>query len=212
MPAGRTLKDGSYSGRVIDERWIYVGAVIGLLGAVAYARDTARGSNQPNRMTFVLWALAPLLGFGVQLRLGVGTVAVMTLVIGVGPLIILISSYSKTASGWKLGRFDYACGSLSAMGLAVWLTTGHGGASILLFVAADLLAGLPTIRKAWLAPHSESASLFLAGFVNSCITLATLDALTVETAAFPLYAFTMTSVLLVLIKARPRRPPIPKAT
>lgn len=197
---------------MIDERFVYLGAVIGLLGAVLYARNTARGTNQPNRMTFLLWALAPLLGFGVQMRLGVGPVALMTLVIGVGPLIILLASYSKTASGWRLGPFDYACGSLSAIGLGVWLTTGSGGASILLFVAADLLAGLPTVRKAWLAPQSESASLFAAGFINACITLAALDELSVEAAAFPLYAFVMTGLMLTLVKGRPGRTPVPETS
>lgn len=196
---------------MIDERFVYLGAVIGLLGSVLYARETARGTNQPNRMTFVLWALAPLLGFAVQLRAGVGHPAVMTLVIGVGPLIVLAASYSKTATGWKLGPFDYGCGALSALGLAVWLLTDHPAASVLLFVAADLFAGLPTVRKAWLAPQSESVSLFVAGFVNACITLATLDELSVLAAAFPIYAFTMTGLLTLLIMGRLGRPPVPES-
>lgn len=191
---------------MIDERFVYLGAAIGLLGSFSYARDTARGTNQPNRMTFLIWALAPLLAFAIQMRLGVGHASVMTLVIGLGPLIVLAASYTKAATGWKLGVFDYSCGVLSLVGLTVWLITGHGGSAILLFVGADLLAGLPTVAKAWRAPHSESGSLFAAGFVNAAITMATLDRLSVEQAAFPVYALTMTGLLIFLIRIRPGRP------
>lgn len=194
---------------MLDDRLVFLGAAIGLAGSFVYARNTVRGTNQPNRMTFLLWALAPILAFVVQIRLGVGLVSVMTLSIGLGPLIVLGASYTGARSGWRLGWFDYTCGALSALGLGVWLVLQQGLMAVLLFVAADGIAALPTVAKAWRVPESESVSLYLAAFVNASIALMTIDRFHLAAAAFPLYAFTLTALLMFLIRVRPglrRRP------
>lgn len=188
----------------MDERWVFLGAAISLIGCVAYARRTSIGTIQPNRMTFFLWSVAPILAFVVQLRLGVGLVSLMTLTMGVGPLIILIASYTGPKSSWRLSRFDYACGALSGLGLVVWLLLQQGVLAILLFVAADGIAALPTVRKAWIAPKSESVGLYAAAFINAAIAIGTIDRFSLEAAAFPVYALALTAVLIVFIRLRPK--------
>ena len=44
------------------------------------------------------------------------------------------------------------------------------------FVCADQVAGLPTLRKSWLAPSTESSRVFVMGTVNCVITVLTLKA------------------------------------
>lgn len=188
---------------MLDDRFVFLGAAIGLTGSFLYARNTFRGDNQPNRMTFLLWALAPILAFVVQIRIGVGLVSVMTLSIGLGPLIVLGATYTGARASWQLGWFDYTCGALSLLGLAAWVFLQQGVVAVLLFVAADGLAALPTVAKAWRAPQSESVSFYSAAFINASIALGTIDEFNVAAAAFPVYAFTLTALLMFLIRLRP---------
>ena len=57
---------------MIDPRFAILGALIVLTGNAAYARDTVRGETQPNRVSWMLWALAPMIAFAAQVAQGVG--------------------------------------------------------------------------------------------------------------------------------------------
>src|SRR6202044_885845 len=98
---------------VINENWIYLGTAIGAAGAAVYLRDTLRGTTQPNRGTWLLWAVAPLLASAVELNEGAGLRALPTFMVGFMPLLIFVASFHNSASVWKVRRIDYACGSVS---------------------------------------------------------------------------------------------------
>lgn len=41
--------------------FVIVGSVIGSIGALWYLIDTIRGNVKPNRVSFLLWSIAPLI-------------------------------------------------------------------------------------------------------------------------------------------------------
>ena len=127
---------------MINENWIYLGTAIGAAGALVYLRDTLRGTTQPNRVTWLLWAVAPLLAAAVELNEGVGLQALPTFMVGFMPLLIFIASFHNSAAVWKVRRMDYACGAVSVVGTVVWLVTRNGVLAISAAIAADFLAGL----------------------------------------------------------------------
>jgi len=108
---------------VINVHWIYLGAAIGALGTAVYLRDTLRGTTKPNRVTWLLWAIAPLLAAAVEFKDGVGLRALPTFTIGFMPLLVFVASFHNPASEWKIGRVDYACGAVSVAGTLTWLVT-----------------------------------------------------------------------------------------
>ena len=61
----------------------------GAAGAAVYLRDTLRGTTQPNRVTWLLWAVAPLLAAAVEFNEGVGLRALPT---WVWPLLLVPSA------------------------------------------------------------------------------------------------------------------------
>ncbi len=56
-------------------------------------RDTVRGHSQPNRVTWLLWGLAPMLAFAAELKAHVGLSALMTFSVGFNPLLVLAASF-----------------------------------------------------------------------------------------------------------------------
>jgi len=92
---------------------------------------------------------------------------------------------SKPHGVWKLGAFDTVCGAVSVGGLIFWAFVNEPTVALVSFVVADQMAALPTIRKSWLAPRTESPRLFFLGSTNCAITLLTLTKVTTAGVLFP---------------------------
>ena len=199
-------------GGVIDQRFVYLAMVLSLVGVAGYIRDTLRGVTTPNRVTWGLWALEGVLAFAIEIRQHVGLAAGMTLMLGFGPILVVAASFRHHHGVWRLTAFDIVCGVLSLAGIAFWALVNAPTTALVSFVVADQVAALPTVRKSWLAPESETWWAFAMGSLNTAITLATLHQITTAGALFPGVIIITDALLVVLIvtrvgpRTRARRP------
>ena len=189
---------------MIDPRFVWLGALLSIGGAIRYAVLTLRGRTRPNRVTWALWALAPAIGFLAQLDEGVGLPAVLTLSIGVGPAVVLASSFANPAAYWRVGRFDLACGAVSLAALVVWVGLDAAGPAVLVAVLADAVAAVPTVRKAWTHPETEHPVAFALGGVNGLVALLTIDRWEPVAWAFPAYIALIGTGLAMVVVSRGR--------
>jgi len=187
---------------VLNVHFVYLGAAVGIAGQTLYVVDTIRGRNQPNRVTWLLWAVAPLLAFAVETNEGVGLRSLMTFVVGFGPLVVFMASFVNRRSVWRLGLLDYTCGALSVAGTIGWVVTRQGLVALAAAIAADALAGVPTLVKSWNCPDSESSSVYVGSFFNAVITLLTVKHLSAAVVAFPLYIAVLAFIESVLVAGR----------
>jgi hypothetical protein len=190
---------------VIDPHFVILGAVLSVAGALGYSRETLLGHTRPNRVTWLIWALAPLIAFVAQLSDGVGLPSILTFSVGFGPLLVFLASFAAPAGHWHLGPVDLACGALSALALIGWLLSGSGTVAIALGVAADGLAAIPTLIKAVRAPETEHHGVFRNATLNAGITLLAIQHWTFSAAAFPIYIFMIGAILYFLVRIRPHR-------
>jgi hypothetical protein len=170
---------------VIDSRFVFLAIAVSMVGAWGYVRDTLRGVTSPNRVTWGLWTVEGLLAFLIEVQDHVGLPALMTLTFGLVPLIVLVASFRHSHLAWKIGKFDIFCGAVSVLGLVFWIFVGQATVALLSFVAADQVAALPTLRKSWIAPSTETGRTFFLGSVNCAITLMALRHFTTAGALFP---------------------------
>lgn len=184
---------------MLDVHFVILGAVIGSVGCALYIRDTLRGVTQPNRVSWLLWAIAPLLAFAVEIHEGVGLQSLMTFVVGFGPLAVFVASYRSPGAVWRVGPLDFACGALSVVGLAVWLASRHGTVAIVASILADGLAAVPTLRKSLWRPETETLWAYVGGVANAALTLLTVTTFTTAAAAFPIYIVSISSLESILI-------------
>lgn len=188
---------------MIDERFVLASALLVTLGGVGYLVDTLQGRNQPNKVTWLLWGLAPMMAFAAQLSEGVGVAAVATFAVGFMPLLIFAASFANARAQWRTTPFDLACGALSVLGLMLWVLTSDANLAITFAIIADLLAALPTIAKAWRHPETESPLVFWSGVPNGAIGLLVIDDWTFENYAFIGYILAIFTLLAVLVTFRP---------
>ncbi|HVQ44054.1 MAG TPA: hypothetical protein VMT30_03750 [Candidatus Saccharimonadia bacterium] len=191
---------------MLDPRFVILASIIDLFGTAAYALDTLRGRTQPNRVSWLLWTVIPFITFAAQLSEHVGWSALFTLVVAVGPGAVLIASFLDRKAYWKITQFDIVCGLLSVLAIILWLITQTGLIAILLSLAADFLAGIPTLVKSYREPHTESSSAYFAGIFSSGLTLLTIHTWNFATYSFPVYILIFCLVLFTLVQFPRFRP------
>ncbi len=185
---------------MLPSYFVIIGTVIGSVGALWYLIDTIRGNVKPNRVSFLLWSVAPLIAFAAQIQKGVGIQSLMTFSVGFFPLLIFIASFVNKKAEWKLTRFDLTCGAVSLLGLVLWLITKEGNVAILLSIAADGLAAVPTIVKAYHHPETEIGWPWLTAAMNGLLTLLTVSDWTLAHYGFPLYILLVNLIIYVLVQ------------
>lgn len=185
---------------MINENFVFAAAALNLLASLSYVKLTLQGKVRPNRVSFFLWSLAPMIAFAAQLSQGVGLISVMTLAVGLGPLLILIASFLNKKSVWQLSRFDFVCGAVSLLGLALWIITKEGNLAIVFSLLADAFASIPTIVKSYTDPESENGTLFLLSGIGALITMMTITEWTFEYYAFPVYIFSVCMIIFLLVQ------------
>ncbi len=179
---------------MLNENFAILGAVIYAFGSLTYLIETIQGKIKPNRVTFFLWALAPLIVFAAQVKQGVGIQSLLTFGVGFTPLLVFGASFLNKKAQWKLGRFDFICGFLSLIGLLLWYITQIGNLAIVFGITADGLAALPTIRKTYYHPETENGWLYFTASISALLTL-----LTIKTWSFAYYGFSFYILIVCLI-------------
>lgn len=186
---------------MINENFIYLGAALNLVGSTGYVIQTIKGKTKPNRVTWFLWALAPMIAFGAMLGEGVSVLGgLMTFMVGFGPLLVLIASFVNKKSVWKITTFDIVCGILSLVGVGLWFITRTATIAIAFSILADALAGLPTLVKSFKEPETESSLVFFLGAISAAITILAAKVWDFAHVGFALYIFIICAVIFILVR------------
>lgn len=190
---------------MLNENFVILAVVINAIGGIAYFFDTINGKVTPNRVTWLLWSIAPMIAFAAEIKEGVGIQSMLTFMIGFNPLIIFITSFFNKKTHWKLGAFDISCGLISVMGLCLWAITKDPTIAIIFSIVADTFAGIPTVVKSYKAPHTENYLTYFTSVLSATIVLLTITTWDFAHYGFPIYILLMNSLLVILIKFRIRK-------
>src|SRR5215207_7910444 len=187
---------------MLNQNFIIIGALLGAAGSFAYLVDTVKGNVKPNRVSFLLWSIAPLIAFAAQIKQGVGLESLMTFSTGFLPLTVFIASFVNKKAEWKITKFDLVCGVLSILGLILWLVTKVGNIAITFSIVADALAAIPTLVKAYKYPDTELAWPWIATVFGVILTLLTLNRLTFANSGFIIYILLVNTLIFSLVQFR----------
>lgn len=111
---------------MLPEWFIYIGVIISFLGSLSYLISTLKGKTKPNKVTWFIWALAPLIAFFATIEQGVGIQSLLTFMVGFNPLLVFIASFINKKAYWKISKIDLACGSLAIVGVILLANNRNG--------------------------------------------------------------------------------------
>ncbi len=181
---------------------IGLGVCFGFCTGSKYLYEMWQGRVKPNKVTWLIFGLAPLIGASAMLTAGFSWSVVSVIMAGVWPLIIFTASLFVSQSYWETKPFDYVCGGLSVLAIVLWQMTAIPLIAVFLTITADLLAGLPTAKKAWRFPQTESPWIFASGVYSNSVAVLVLTEFTWLSASFPIYLATFSAVLVWLCVRR----------
>ncbi|MBI5793981.1 hypothetical protein HZA87_02745 [Candidatus Uhrbacteria bacterium] len=179
---------------------VILSVLISIAGSYAYIRDTLSGKSKPNRVSWSMWALAPLIGTAAALYAHADPWATVRIFLaGFLPLLVFLASFLNRQSYWKLTLFDVLCGACSVFALIVWAAIDSPRTAILLAAIGDGFASLPTIRKAWQFPETETGVTYIASFVGVLLIIPSIPRWDIENSAFQIYLVIANTFLLFAV-------------
>jgi hypothetical protein len=181
------------------EYLVIIAAVASLIAAFVYIRSMFVGGTKPNRVTWLMWAIAPLIGTAAALSNGVGWAILPVFMAGFSPLLIFTASFFAKEAYWKTSTFDYVCGVLSAFALIIWWLTNDPNIAIVCASTSDALASIPALMKAWTNPETESVWPFIIGTFGAASSLVVATLWIFSEYAFPSYLIIVNILILLAL-------------
>lgn len=169
---------------MIPGYFVFIGTFLSLIGIFRYSKSIIKGTTRPDLVSWVLWMLAPLTAAFFQWKGDAGFSIVPTIMAGFGPVIVLSVAAFKKNGFWKITMFDIVCGSLALLALVFYIQTHNLNISIIFAILGDALAFIPTLKKSWTNPESESVH----GYIW-CVFSNTIGILTIQNWSFVVGSF-----------------------
>lgn len=177
------------------EYLVFVAAIATLVATFVYIRSMLRGGARPNRVSWLMWSIAPFIAAAAAVSNGVGWAALPVFMSGLSPFLIFTASFVLKKAHWKLTTFDYFCGVMSGLALVLWFVTKDPNVAITLAIASDALASIPTLTKAWNFPETEIAWPFIVGVFNASTSFWAITMWAFSAYAFPAYLIVINTLL-----------------
>lgn len=185
---------------------VIVAAAISLTGGISYVRSTVVGTTKPNRVSWGMWALAPLIAVGAALSSHADPWALVRIFLaGFIPLLVFAASFANKRSYWKLTTFDFLCGAWSLAALAAWLVADAPEIAILFAVLGDAFAAIPTVKKAWTHPETENGFNYFTSLMSVLLVLPSIPVWNITNASFQAYLLAVNVILLFAVYRKRRR-------
>lgn len=174
-------------------------AVLAIIGNIPYIADILRGRVKPHAYTWFVWTIVSGIIFFGQHAKGAGIGALPTAASEIFTLIIFLLSLKF---GFKrITKTDTFFLLLALGGVIPWMFTSDPTVSVIVAVGIDLVAFIPTLRKTWLEPKTETPVLFASNVIRHILALFSLQAYNIATTLHSI-AMILTNSLMTIFLLR----------
>lgn len=180
-----------------------VAALLAVAGNVPYVVQVIRGKVQPHAYTWFVWSIVSGVVFFGQVAKGAGVGAIPTAASEIFTFIIFALSlrYGFKHTTWVDTAFLIA----ALLGLIPWVLTKDPTLSVVIVVTIDVLGFIPTLRKGWFEPESETPILYGSNVLRHGLALFSLQAYNIATTLHSIAMITVNSVMTLVLLMRKRR-------
>ncbi len=181
---------------------VILGAAVHLIGIYFYIKNIIKGNTKPNKITWLLWGVAPLIATFAAISNGVRLAVLPVFMAGFGPLVIFVFSLFNKKAYWKIEKFDYICGLFSILALIFWGVTKEPLVAIVFAILSDFFAGIITVKKAWLYPETEIYIPYLTSLFSCLMGFFAITAWVPSQYLFTIYLIFMDGFVLFAINRK----------
>ncbi len=203
-------------GLEFDIKFLYasMAAALMVVSYIPYFRDMVAGRTKPHTYTWLIWLITQGTAIAALLHGGGGGFAAAALIIAEALVFtVFVASFSYGTK--NITRFDTLVFLLALLSIFVWWQLDSPLYAVLLVTAIDVFGYIPTVRKCYGEPWSESLPAWSLYNVSNFFTLLALNEynmLTVPYITAMLFANASIVVICLMRRSIIPRPPSVEAT
>jgi hypothetical protein len=181
-----------------------IAAFIAIGGNIPYILDAFHKRVRPHPYTWLVWTIVTGITFLGQLNKGAGIGALPA---GVSELFtVLIFIFSLRYGFRYIKRSDTVFLIAALLGLIPWFIYDNPTISVVIAVSIDIVAFIPTIRKTWQHPTTETPVLYGANVIKHILTLFSLQAYNIATTLHSIAMIVTNSIMSGIILFKKESP------
>ena len=169
---------GLVHGGIANENFKYMLGILSFLlsffGGMPYLFMAIKGKIKPERTTWGNWTLI---------------------------LVLSIAAYRAEGGQESADRLDLSCLILAITGLLLWQLTDNPGLQIIGVVTADMLALIPTIKKALDDPEGDSSITFFFSAAAALMAITSIKDFNFILVFYPFYLYSINLITGVVISS-----------
>jgi len=157
--------------------------VLTFVGYIPYIRDTIKGKTKPHVYSWFIWAFITFIIFGLQVVGHAGAGAYVTLATA---LLCFTEFVLGMRNGKKdITKFDTITFIIALISIGIWVFAKQPVISNILIITINTLAVLPTVRKSWNKPYSETLFSWVIAGVRNVFGIIALQNFSILTWLYP---------------------------
>ncbi len=180
-----------------------IAALLAIAGNVPYLWDVLKRRVQPHAYTWFVWSIVSCIVFFGQIAKGAGIGALPT---GASEIFTIIIFLFSLRYGFKHPTTsDKIFLGIALLGLIPWMLTKDPTVSVVIAVGIDLVAFMPTLRKTWRHPETETPLLYSTNVLRHVLALFSLQAYNIATMLHSIVMIIVNTAMTGMILLRPRK-------
>lgn len=156
---------------------------LSIIGYIPYLRDTIKGKTKPHVYSWFIWTLLTGIVYGLQISSGAGVGSWVTLTVTIIGFIVFLLGIHKGEK--DITKSDTVFFLFSLVALFLWLIAKQPMLSVILVSLVDMLGFVPTIRKSWDKPFSETLFTYKLGAFRHGLSILALEQYNLITWLYP---------------------------
>jgi hypothetical protein len=181
---------------------VLIASILAVIGNVPYLLDIVHKRIKPHPYTWFIWTIVSGVTFFGQVAGGGGVGAIPTAASEIFTLVIFLFSLQY---GFKnIARTDTYFLIAAILGLIPWFLTNDPTLSVVIVVIIDVIAFIPTIRKTFAHPDTETPILYSMNVLRHILALFSLEAVNIAT-SFHSVMMIMTNSIMTAIIVKKRK-------
>lgn len=182
----------------------YIATLLVFVSYIPYFRDILKGKTKPHPYTWFLWSFITLIAFGLQYVGGAGSGSFVTLAAAIMCMVVLLLTIFQK-NQIRITTKDTIFLILALIALGLWLIAKQPTLSAILITGTDLLAFLPTIRKSWNKPHTETVLFYFLETFRFSLAIIAIQKYSIITTLYPAVWLSVEFLFAIMLIFRRRQ-------
>ncbi len=159
--------------------------ILGTASYVVGVKQMLQNKYVPSTFSRIIWLLLSVNSFAGVVLSGSNSSILLAVIFMLGNLVVCIVSFWKGTK--QFGFLEYICVGLLLVSGLVWIFFYVPILNLVISLVAHFIGGIPTYKKVWLNPQSESVGFWSLFFFASLLSVVTAQTVQIDKVIFPIY-------------------------